>query len=472
MELRLLVDVGLNPSSGNSISVEGRQWHLTEPLDISDSSRVPEYICISYRWGSGRCPSPLDKRRLISDQTLPALGAAVRSFPASAFWIDVFCVPDEQPQRNATLRSMGFIYHMASGIVVSFSGPIFAVLEQMKRSDRISEAQLEVLEQDEWISSVWTYQEVMNSKTGRLHFVSTQIGDAVIDGEIFLNRLGYSLFLYIRANGLSSFDIRSRFPRLDAMEDLIADWRLAAYLEISALQILSNLDRRSAIDPKNYLYASLGVISTNPSWLSVDSTTAQLSESFMDICEQKNDYSFIYSSTPRDETPGKRWRPSPGLLHAILPTHCDGSAQRGRYGPEGFWIDSVIKLEIAEQLGIDAREDIIQRFKISNTESSSDDAIASKTFHCLQQIGFTGRNRYVLSQQGFFFPQSLVKDSAHLTVLVTTEIAWYFGGPGIARIVTEGTESFTPGVFVGTLAKESALSILLDSTSVPRSSSA
>lgn len=169
MELYLIV---LLPKSSSlpsradipSINLEGRQWCLTDPLDISDQTAIPKYTCISYLSGEGRCVHAFDGKKQMSDRTLHVLATVIRNSPnMKAFWIDTLCLPAGQPQRSATLRSMGFIYSLAANGFVALSEPTFTVLDQWqnkKAETRLSniERQLRVLEEDPWISSVWTYQ--------------------------------------------------------------------------------------------------------------------------------------------------------------------------------------------------------------------------------------------------------------------------------------------------------------------------
>lgn len=228
---------------------------------------------------------------------------------------------------------------------------------------------------------------------------------------------------------------------------------------------MSSLDRRSSSMPKSYFYSMLGVFTQQPSWLEQDSTIAELSESLMSLCEQKNDYSFLYSSTPRDGRAGKRWRPKLDFLHAVLPWHIHG-AQEGHYTSEGFWLDSMVKLNLSDEAGFAAKEYIIQGLQLSTPISSSNHVIASDAFSRLELIGFTGCNQHVGSTQGLFFPQSqldLDRGSGSLTVLVSASLLWTFGAPGIARTCKEGIELFTPGVFLGMHRESLSTSILLDS---------
>lgn len=478
MELCLVVPLQNVPSlptraEVTSINLEGRQWCVTDPLDISDKTAIPKYTCISYLWGEGRCEHAFDSSRQMSDRTLPVLATVIRNSPDTlAFWIDTFCVPAKQPQRSATLRSMGFIYNLAADLFVALSAPTFTIIDQWRNklvetSLSNIERQLRVLEEDRWVSSVWTYQEIMNSNN--VHFVTSQpaAGPALIDGMDLFNRLGQTFQRYKEGQGLNDFELRIHFPAADALHQLVADWYTSSYLGVSALQVMSNLDRRSSIIPKNYFYSILGVLTQKPSWLEQDSTVAELSESLMSLCEQKNDYSFLYSSTPRDGRAGKRWRPKPDFLHAVLAWHVHGSAQEGYYTSEGFWLCSMMKLNISDEVDFAAKEFIVKGLQLSTPISSPNHVVASDAFRRLGQIGFTGSSHYVVSTQGLFFPQNqldLDRGSGSLIVLASASLRWTFGAPSVAKIFKEGIELFTPGVFVGIHTEGMASSILLDST--------
>lgn len=230
---------------------------------------------------------------------------------------------------------------------------------------------------------------------------------------------------------------------------------------------MSSLDRRSSIMPKNQFYSILGVLTQQPSWLEQDSTVAELSESLMSLCEQKNDYSLLYSSTPRDGRAGKRWRPKPDLLHAVLSWHLHGSTLEGYYTSEGFLLCSMMKLNISDEVDFAAKEFIVKGLQLSTPISSPNHIVASDTFRRLEQIAFTGSSQHVVSTQGLFLPQNqldLDQGSGSLIVLVSASLRWTFGAPSVAKIFKKGVELFTPGVFVGMHTEGMSSSVLLDST--------
>jgi len=500
MELRLLVEAPKHPYADRpfhfsslsrcpSIRLYGKIWHLTEPIPVNNPASITPFACVSYVWGRRRKPNPIHQGKRMSTCTLTALAAAMRNSTVSAFWIDAFCIPVVEPQRRATLESMGFIYHLAAETIVVLSGAKPTTLQQMQQSDILDHKALLDLAHDEWVTSVWTYQEMVNSEDVRFvsskhtgdqlglwcsHWISMQVskrlyswlGEAAIDGSHFLDCVGHSLALYREANELNSFDIRKDYPRLDTLEDLIADWLTGTYTQRSAFQVMSNLDRRYTAKPEHYFYSMIGSITKDPFDRAPDMSLADLANTVMRICEQRNDYSFIYSSNVRDQNVGRTWCPKPEPLHSILPWYSLGKSQKGHYDSEGFWLDDMLCLEPSANLEEFEKETIIEQLhiEIPNKANSTDTSIAHLIFSVLQSIGFTGSKVYVPTTHGFFYPQNSLKADASIEVLVATTIRWVFGSPALAKSTSGDTVSFMPGVFIGSIPKENSRHALIDTT--------
>ena len=463
MEFRLIVETS-SLSAGNSLMLDGRHWCLSEPLNISDEGSIPHFVCISYKWGPVRNWNQYIKAGYISDRTIPALEVAIRSSTSKAFWTDVFCVPSEQRSRQATLESMGFIYSRASQVMVILSPLSFDAIKEMSEGTLLRESTLETLEKDEWNRSVWTYQEVVNSQG--LRFVCGSRVGLTVDGSHFLNCVSSALRLYKSKHNLDAFTICERFPNLSAFEDLLLDYMIGEYTQRSALQVLSNFHRRYWEEPRNYFYAMIGAMVQEPLSWSTGSTLSDIAEAFMTVCEQKNDYSFIYTSAPRAETPGKRWYPVPGILPSILPWHVidpDG-AQRGHHASQGFWLDDMMLLVPAACLGDACKQTILISFPQPELGELSDSAIAGKVYHTIKRIGFTGSKDYFIFEAGLFFPQETLSEDSEVTFLAATGVRWGFGTPGIAYADIGGVVRYTVGVFVGAVTKSNNCSILMDSS--------
>ena len=59
---------------------------------------------------------------------------------------------------------MGWIYSLAAKVISVLSAAAQSTVDQMSKSDRIDETAINALENEEWVSRAWTYQEVIISR--------------------------------------------------------------------------------------------------------------------------------------------------------------------------------------------------------------------------------------------------------------------------------------------------------------------
>lgn len=464
MEFRLVVDSPDNAELGRTIQVNGRQWYLTKPLSVDlEHPELPKFTCISYVWGHAREPNPFHPGELMSANTIPALSSAITHSIGPAFWIDALCVPPEIPVKHHTLGSMGYIYSAAKEVVITMPPILVPVLKEMNGSDRLSVELLLSLEEDEWVRSVWTYQEVVNAKA--VYFVG---GDFKIDGSHFLNCLGHSFKLYREVHHLSAFDLSKQLPKLNALEELLIDWMLGDYTERSALQAMSQFQYRYNHDPRNYFYAVVGTMVKGPWPWNIEMKIEELAEEFMDVCEKNNDYSFIYSSNPRDraDPKGRYWRPTAGFLQVVLAWHSWGEGQRGRHDEEGFWLEKIISLRPSNELGDRGSLFLGQWLNAVHSDilSRNNSEIARQILVDLWKMAYSGSDRFLWTTHGIFFPQTALAQDAGIEILVAVEVRWVFGAPGLARVIRgEGIE-YVPGVFVGEVLEDLATDVPMTRT--------
>jgi hypothetical protein len=365
-------------------------------------------------------------------------------------------VPVDAPEKRAhTLESMGYIYSRAEEVIVVLSSAARPVLEQMSTSDRLDPVHLDILEQEEWVSRAWTYQEAVNSRT--LYITCEESGGAIVRGSHFLNCLGYTLSRL--GAGLAS-DKRQRYPRLDAFEDLIADYMIAGYEGRSALQVMSNMDRRTQAHRDDHFYAMIGAISTARA---SSSSTLNPCEAFMSLCERKGDYSFIYSAAKRDSRPSKRWRPVSGDLPAILPWHCFGAGQPAHEDSGSLYLDLMMPFGYSP-LDEDGKM-FVEGWLISAKIRAvgSPEPLQESAYVALRMMGFTGSPECFSTTNGFFFPSEPIPTDREITILVATTVRWALGAPGFARCGGD-EEVFTPGVFFGRVNSAAAVSVKVSSS--------
>ncbi|RYO97843.1 hypothetical protein DL764_007240 [Monosporascus ibericus] len=321
----------------------------------------------------------------------------------------------------------------------------------MQTSDHVDSIHLDVLEMEEWVSRAWTYQEAVNSRN---LFITCEDPDgAIVHGSHFLNCLGYTLS---RLDGSAFWSgKRQRYPRLDAFESLIAEYVMSGYQERSALEVMSNMDRRTQRRREDHFYAMIGAISTARA---SSCETSDPCEAFMLVCERKGDYSFIYSAAKRDSTQFRRWRPVSGDLPSILPWHCWGDGQPAHTESEFLYLDQMMLLE---KLSMDREAeklvgkwlDLIKIRGVGSTKS-----LQELVHDALQYMGFKGSPDCISTTHGLFFPCERISADEEITILVATRVGWTFGAPGIARCY-KNAELYTPGVFIGRVDNAVATSV-------------
>lgn len=443
---RLLVPS--SPQHGGDIAaieVCGRRWTLTEATRFPRPGEAPSYECISYAWGLGRAANPLGGDTPISDRTMAVLHAAIGTQNPQAVWIDALCVPFEDPARSACLSSMGAIYARASRVIVVLSEPCRAMLEELGRSDPPAIESLLAFERDDWVERVWTYQELVNN--GNVRFITEGGGDAWADALDVLNKVGHALQRERDSQPGIDLDTRSRYPRLDALEDLIADWMVSGPLDRTAYQVISNMHMRSFAALEHLYHAMIGAIVDLPPddalLFHLDAT-----ERFFRICETKGDHSFIYTTSPRESIVGRRWRPRPtGRLEAVLPWHSWGGGQSGHLHPDYLELDRV-GLEQPGSISPSAVGAISQR--VEEWGRTLEDA-PRRILQQLRFAGFSGSGDLLETSGGYMFMQSPLPNEPELFVAVATGIRTTYGSPALLlKRDKSGVHEYRDvGVFVG-----------------------
>ncbi|KAJ5042320.1 uncharacterized protein L3040_004872 [Drepanopeziza brunnea f. sp. 'multigermtubi'] len=507
MELNLVVPVPIGElRQPGDEEINGRLWRVTGAHD-PDTMGL-KFHCVSYVWGPGVEPlgSFFGCKREISDQTRPALTAAIKAADViqgelkgertEAFWIDAICIPQlEVPARYKTLESMGFIYNAATSVIIVLKSPAWRIVEQAsakKSPEPLSYDDMHVLETDTWISRVWTYQELVNGRA--IHFTSPPSGPdreshVVVEATQFFNCIGHSLARYKRETHVSESTALATFPNLNVLEDTLLDSLLSGYLERPALGILCNISTRSfdAMFPQNRLLACLGALTKEPSWGPPSDDLGPLSEKMMGLCERKGDYSFVFTADERSLESGRTWRPDTrqassrdGPKHLVplinWPVHGNpvGETQRGRTDEEGFWLEKMVPLRVEDAMRpaakieldkifwgwIDPRQpNLLRRGLFGREEEKADWLGALAKF--LVRIGYKGCLEPHLCETGLFFSQKEFRKGKFFELFAAASLGYYFGAPGIARWRDGGKWGYCAGVFVGLVSSKASEPLLI-----------
>ena len=354
---------------------------------------------------------------------------------------------------------MGYIYHRASEIIIALREETFSAIAELQKQDYFSEAALKVLERDEWVSSVWTYQEIVNG--GAVRFVSERYGDrsTSIEGATFFNALGYGLSKWEKMTGINTIGAMKVFLHLSALEQIFADWIVNTFPFRSAMGAFASLAYKRNADAANYFYAILGTLTPYPQQL-IWTSEQNLAEKVMSICESKNDFSFIYSVAARDPDPARCWRPFaapmvpgdtalPPILRPILIWHSWGEAQNGHYDSHGFWLDGVAVMSSTSSVGDLGWEYLFEWLHQSEQREKDDTVLWNAWLAFLRSWGFEGTPTPIFTQGGLIFTQETVETSDIVRLLVSTQLRWPKGAPGLVHLSSKGEKRYVPCAYIG-----------------------
>src|ERR1700693_75598 len=85
-------------------------------------------------------------------------------------------------------HSMGYIYSSAVSVIIALQGPIWNIIETAAAGQSPSpfpDSDLRALEQDKWISRVWTYQELVNGADTYFTTTNPGVGTPVVQVQRF-----------------------------------------------------------------------------------------------------------------------------------------------------------------------------------------------------------------------------------------------------------------------------------------------
>jgi hypothetical protein len=384
---------------------------------------------------------------------------------------------------------MGYIYSTAVSVIVFLQGPIWNIIETAafgKSPSPFPPSDLQTLELDRWISRVWTYQELVNGADTYFTTTNPGAGTPVVEAQRFLNCVGASLNSWKKDNDQGEMGVLETFPRLGILEDALADILMGGYLERTALGVLSNINLRD-VDPKhseNRLLACLGALTKEALWGPASTNLEELADKLMQICEAKNDYSFIYTSDERSDKPGQRWRPNttekdskkPVPLIPIINWHSSlpGMTQNSHRDQSGLWLENMVRLQFSTSIDQKAVAQL-KGYLFGSTDPKNPHLIhigifkpeVGKILHWkdallkfLLKIGFTGCQGPQICETGLFYSQLDIRNHTDVEIFAARSIIWKFGNPGLARWNEDGVIKYCTGVYAGLL-KEEAESVLI-----------
>ncbi|KIJ38408.1 hypothetical protein M422DRAFT_781487 [Sphaerobolus stellatus SS14] len=457
-----------------SMVIGSKRWRLSEAFGIdTQSDTIPPYICVSYALGEGHIESILGAGT-ISDRAVPCLEAAIAANEdIQAIWTAEFCMPNNTEKKQEFNR--GYVYSHAEKVIIILDESTWEAINTIIRLDStiVSDIQsaeeesstsrlLEIINEDLWIQSLWSYQEIVTSPM--LAFVGQTKNSISVDDSSLLNHLGSYLQTFGRMNSITSFDIRKNYPFLDALEDALVDRMLAFDGGPSAFALLSGVYRRT-LNGEDCFLSLINILSIEEHNLATipPSTTTEdisiLSESFLSLCERKGDFSFVFCSNRRDTRPGLMWRPAPERLRPMTIWSSFGKEQSGFRVDGGVILKDMYRLtRTTSEIEETVMNALWKKLRFPDyKEKPTLEEVGGDVLARLRVMDYTGSSVYSLWAEGFFFPQHELpsnNDDFEVEIWISTTIQWAFGAPGVAIVKSKGDgmliqPELIPGVFVG-----------------------
>ena len=235
---------------------------------------------------------------------------------------------------------------------------------------------------------------------------------------------------------------------------------MVGYSARSALSIFASFASKRNADPANYYYALLGTLTVSPQQLEWN-PDQNLAEKVMAICEDKNDFSFIYTIAARDSDPKRCWRPLaapfegldrysiPAFLRPLMIWHTWGETQSGRYDTEGFWLDGMAVMEPASTIGDAGKEAFSLLVRQPELRYADETTHRDSVLAAIRGLGFEGVATPIVVTGGLIFTLDEIRHTEILRLLISTQIRWPQGAPGLVHLSTEDGKRYVPCAFIG-----------------------
>jgi hypothetical protein len=437
--------------SAELYTLGGQKWVLLEGDDASAVMVSQRYTCVSYAWGDVRQPHPRHPAVMISDRALAVAETAIAVLAPSALWIDALCVPPSGPARAECLRQLGSIYARASQVVAVLSAPCAPAIDLLANGNHVG-LKPDCLEADDWVARAWTYQEIMNSQEMHL---AAEGGRVALTAMEFLNGIGHYLVDRGRALGNDAFELKTLYPHLDALQELMVEWQIGDALQRPVFQLIAGMTERRAMQEHERLDALLGMVEDASAASAPDARSLSSLESVLRACDAKLDFSYVYAVSTRSSEAGRSWRPTPpGPLRAPIQWHSYGEGQTGTLFSTHLRLDRVCVLTPGRLT--DAGCEHLCQWLGMDRQAFDAQAATEQTDRRMRDAGFTGSPHAIPVGAGIVLTQEAHVDALRLAVVVPLGIRWVHGAPALlVEAVGQDRLQFRDvGVFVGAVPED------------------
>jgi hypothetical protein len=465
--VRLLVRTnGQQATSQATVVICGEEWHIKE---FGPDAEVPPFLCVSYNWEKERVAHPSLVDQTISARTIPVLETVIRAMSShsvldtaltwafhnestraqrlsalqlasDALWIDALCVPQQQPARDLCLLNMSSIFEAASCVIAVLSSTCRIALQKIQKKESLILDDLVAVESDNWITRAWTYQEQALSQ---LFFCCAERAPEVLLSQLqFLGAMVVGTTDYVDAQGEKRIEIANIFPRIDKMEELLAESEIFEHVGRPVFQIISAMAHRNATVTADHFHAMVGLVSKtliNPS-LQSGTTPADY---FMELCAANNDFSFMFCTNERSTIMGRKWRPTStasSLTPVVTRLLVSGNGMAGSIKESHIELQNMACFKTKKPNPV-----------LSAVGAFTQIPLANEVLSILRAKDFQGHGQQIEVEHGYFFPFSPTPNPNGLIVAICLDVTFTQGAPGILlRPKGDDVYEFCDvGVFVG-----------------------
>jgi hypothetical protein len=284
---RLLVRATDDDRATDILVLGGVKWKLGEWRGLPAQGGGIDFTCISYSWGSAFVPHVSEPGQVMSARAPAVVQTVIAALAPSALWVDAYCVPASDPERQACIRSLGTIYGGASQVVAVLSAAWAPAVERLAQGNHDLSSEVDRMGSDDWVARVWTYQEILNSPGMRFIAEGAHVSLSAME---MLSGVGQFMVERERALGIDAFALKKLHPRLDALQEVLAEWQIGSYLERPVFQLLSGMGTRDSTLPDDRYNAIIGIVTQESSDRTSHGAPLHAVETLLNACDAKGDF--------------------------------------------------------------------------------------------------------------------------------------------------------------------------------------
>lgn len=355
-------------------------------------------------------------------------------------------MPSSGVEREQQIYLLGEIYENAAAVIVVLSNTFATALVKVSDGNPFTKEDYEIINNDNWISRYWTYQEMVNPR--KVYLVSESNSSSVIHASIFFDKLSQGFEMFCYDHNIKSIEAIQKYPYINSFKAGILEGMV--FEQRSIYHAMSNMEysKSSSIDSKlESLYSFLSK-RKNLDVLSIKDDY----EKFLELCIRTNDYSFIYNISTNRSSHHQKWKPvSYDFIPIYTWLYAWGSKQDGELHADHL----LLKNMILETRSTVSNGTISFLIKILNENVEADSSNVLNLIRAnLSGLSFEGCPDPIELERGFYFDQFNIDYNESNIIAICTGVQWTFGAPAMKlakRVDIDIYDFISSGVFFGNM---------------------